>query len=618
VITEAHPTRIAHHQHRKGELRQEDATLEARENRVSWLRLSSFLCAAAALVGGATQGSPALWGLSVLLGLGFLAGVVLHARLAAARARVAARQRFHELELARLHGDLSLQPVPAARAMESHPYASDIDLTGPGSLLQHIDTTRTQEGEQALVDALSAPAQLSLIRARQGAVEALADSPNFREDLWAAAGALHPVVGAADKLTSAPFFALLERPSAFASRPWLRPAMLGLSSLTALALALAAFELLPWRALWIPVLVQGLLLFKLGAVVHPTLSLLTARLGFAEAYLQLFQLLEQHRFEALHLAQLRDGLRAHGALPSTWMMRLARYEGLAQLRTQGPLYIVLNALTLWDLYCLDRIDRFIAEVGPHCHAWFEALGELEVCAAFAALRYADGESTQPEVVDGDAGLLAEGLLHPLLPANARVPNDLSLPGPGSAIVITGSNMAGKSTLLRALGLNVALALAGGPVSARRFRISRVRLRASMRIDDSLQRGASYFHAELSRLRTVVGELANGPPVLFLLDELLRGTNAHARHKGARAVVLHLLAHRAMGLVATHDIALSELETELPGRVQNVHFTDVFEDGEMRFDYRLRAGVVKTSNALRLLALAGVDVEVDDSLGNVGE
>jgi DNA mismatch repair ATPase MutS len=174
-------------------------------------------------------------------------------------------------------------------------------------------------------------------------------------------------------------------------------------------------------------------------------------------------------------------------------------------------------------------------------------------------------------------------------------------------------MAGKSTLLRALGLNVALALAGGPVCAGRMSLPLVRLRASMRIDDSLQRGASYFHAELSRLRMVVAELANEPPVLFLLDELLRGTNARARHQGARAVLLHLLRHGASGVVATHDIALSDLSQELSGRAHNVHFTDVFENGEMRFDYKLHEGVVKTSNALRLLSMAGIEVAVDDAL-----
>jgi DNA mismatch repair ATPase MutS len=195
----------------------------------------------------------------------------------------------------------------------------------------------------------------------------------------------------------------------------------------------------------------------------------------------------------------------------------------------------------------------------------------------------------------------------------RIDNDVQLPGPGSALIVTGSNMAGKSTLLRALGLNTALALAGGPVCAAGFKLPVVRLRASMRIDDSLQRGASYFHAELQKLRSVVDDAASEPPVLFLLDELLRGTNARARHLGARSVLVHLLERRAFGLVATHDVALSELEREYPERVRNAHFTDVVVDGEMRFDYLLRTGVVRTSNALRLLALAGIDVPADDGV-----
>ena len=217
----------------------------------------------------------------------------------------------------------------------------------------------------------------------------------------------------------------------------------------------------------------------------------------------------------------------------------------------------------------------------------------------------------PQIAAPGQPLSAQGLGHPLIAPEARVSNDLGLPGPGSALIVTGSNMAGKSTLLRAVGINTALALAGGPVCATAMSLPPLRLRASMRTDDSLQQGASYFHAELQKLRGVVAELTAEPNVLFLLDELLRGTNARARHVGARAVLMHLLQRGALGLVATHDVALSALEQEQPGRIENVHFTDVVVDGEMRFDYRLRQGVVKTSNALRLLALAGIDVPRDD-------
>jgi len=186
-----------------------------------------------------------------------------------------------------------------------------------------------------------------------------------------------------------------------------------------------------------------------------------------------------------------------------------------------------------------------------------------------------------------------------------------LRGPGTALVVTGSNMAGKSTLLRAVGVNVALALAGGPVCARSFVVPPVRLRASMRAMDDLGEGASYFLAELRKLERVVAGAADAPPVFFLLDELLRGTNAHARHVGARAVLLHLLERHGTGLVATHDVALAKVADDRPDAVDNAHFTDVVIDGVMQFDYRLSPGVVRTSNALRLLRAAGIDVPDDD-------
>ena len=288
------------------------------------------------------------------------------------------------------------------------------------------------------------------------------------------------------------------------------------------------------------------------------------------------------------------------------------------MRTQGLVYVLLSAVLLWDVHCLARVERWISRSGKHVGEWTRVLGEIEALASLATLLSQDSGAILPEIREEDTdadepAILAEGLAHPLIAADARVANDVALQGRGYALVVTGSNMAGKSTLLRALGSAVALALAGGPVIATRMRLMPVRMRASMRIADSLQAGSSYFHAELERLRIVIAEAEEEPPILFLLDELLRGTNARARHRGARAVVLHLLARGALGIVATHDVALSELEQELDGKVRNTHFTDVIEDGEMIFDYRLRPGVVRTSNALRLLSMAGVEVEVDDAV-----
>jgi DNA mismatch repair ATPase MutS len=300
------------------------------------------------------------------------------------------------------------------------------------------------------------------------------------------------------------------------------------------------------------------------------------------------------------------------------MRRLDRWVGWFELRETGIVWVVVNPLLLWDLNCLIGIERWIRHVGRKCGTWFAHVGELEALASLSVLLHQDLFARLPEIVDEDVPFEAEGIAHPLLPPDTRVENDVSLRGPGSCLIVTGSNMAGKSTLLRAVGVNIALALAGGPVIARSMRVPRVRLRASMRIADSLQSGASYFQAELARLRLVVSHAERRPPIFFLLDELLRGTNAKARHMGARAVVKHLLDRDAMGMVATHDVALSELEDEQPDRVANVHFTDVILDGVMTFDYRLRPGVVKTSNALRLLSQVGIEVEEDSAALTLAE
>jgi MutS domain V len=603
--------RVAGHEARVRELAGARDALEARANRISLFRLISFFAAGAAAVSGFRQGSSLALALGGLLGLVFFAAVVWHARVIERKHTVEVRIAIHQRHLKRIAGNWQdLPSTGAGTVAPTHPYASDIDLTGPGSLFQRIDVSQTREGERALARALCESVPWELAKARQPAVLELSEKETLREELETLGSVRQQ---REQKLDHAPFLALLKLPPVFAPRPWLRPLMIGMVSVTLSLLVASQLDLLPGQLVWLMCFAQGALLWSLREPVHGSLNVLTARLGFAQSYQAMLRTIEREQFRAAHLASLQERLRVQDRKASQLMERLARYEGFAQLRTQGPLYIVLNVLTLWDLFCLERIEQFLREVGPHCEDWFRVVGELELLCSLATLQHIDVAARLPELRDTDVALHAGGMVHPLLSSSSRVANDLTLDGPGSALIVTGSNMAGKSTLLRAVGLNVALALAGGPVCARAFSVSRFRLRASMRIDDSLQRGASYFHAELTRLRMVVGTLDEGPPVLFLLDELLRGTNAHARHQGARAVLLHLLERGALGLVATHDVALSELEQELPGKVHNVHFTDVFEGGEMRFDYTLRQGVVKTSNALRLLKLAGIEVPDSDAL-----
>ena len=557
-----------------------------------------------AFSGGGELGAP----LAIAGGFCFVALGVAMTRIRRRRARAQARSAVHGDRILRMSGRAGdLPPSGSEHVPALHPYAGDLDLAGPASLLQRIDTTKTVAGERTLTRWLLRSAAPEVIEARQAAIQELIRRDELRVSLEAEAR----MASGEGKLDAAPFLEFTRRENQVAGSPL---AILSASlPIVLLALFVAqSLGMLPSSVVYAGAAVVALVALAYGSRAAEAFELIAARRGYLEAYANTLRVTEAADFEDPLLRGLRESVYLDGRAPSEYLGSLDRWAGLAEFRHQGPVHFFVNLVTLWDLNVLAGLERWNLRVGAKLEGAFDALGELEALAALATYAESDPGLTFPSI-EGEGGAVhAEGLAHPLLLPDVRVANDVSLGGPGHALIITGSNMAGKSTLLRSLGLNTALALAGGPVVASRFSLPRVRLRASMRVDDSLQRGASYFHAELQRLETVVSDAEAAPPILFLLDELLRGTNARARHLGARAVLAHLLDRGGMGLAATHDIALSELEEEREG-VGNAHFTDVIEAGEMIFDYRLRPGVVKTSNALRLLGMAGIDVPDDDGV-----
>jgi DNA mismatch repair ATPase MutS len=260
---------------------------------------------------------------------------------------------------------------------------------------------------------------------------------------------------------------------------------------------------------------------------------------------------------------------------------------------------------MWDVHCALAIDRWRATHGHAVAAWLAAVAQLEALSSLAGFAWEHPDDVYPEIVESEVRFEAEGLGHPLMPEARCVRNDVTLGGPTRVLIVSGSNMSGKSTLLRAAGLNAVLALAGAPVRASRLRLSHLSVGATLRIRDSVQEGTSRFYAELVRLRDLV-RIADGPvPLLFLLDEILHGTNSHDRRRGAAAVVSGLVERGAIGLVTTHDLALSEVADDPAVRAANVHFEDRLENGQMHFDYRMRPGVVRTSNALELMRTLGL-------------
>ncbi len=599
---------LAEHRARAAARRDAAARLESLANRISLGRLVTAVAALVLGIAGIHAGSvPMLAGGGACLAA-FAVLVVLHVRVLSRGELQHLRQAVHERHILRLSGRAAELPYNGAALLPSdHPYAHDIDLVGPGSLFQRIDVTHTIHGARTLAAWLGASAAAEAVAERQQAVRELAPDLDFREEIEAAAGEDQGAV----KMDPTPFLDFLGGDGLFDGKPWLVVLIHVLPVATVGLWAGWQWGPLPLWSWLVPLALSVLLVLQTGGTAHDAFDRVGARRGHVEAFQRMLVLVERTRFEAALLRRIGDRVTSGGRPPSSYLARLDRWANMAELRTQGLVHFFVNFFVLWDLHVLLHLERFKADVSADLAQVFEALGELEALCSLAALAHGDPSTTFPEIAEPGTPFEAEAVAHPLLMPAIRVANDLALGGPGTALIVTGSNMAGKSTLLRAVGLDVALALAGGPVCATRMRLSPVRLRASMRAEDSLAHGASYFHAELTKLRTVIIDADGEPPVFFLLDELLRGTNARARHLGARAVVLHLLARHATGLVATHDVALASLEQEMGDRVDNAHFTDVIVDGEMTFDYQLRPGVVRTSNALHLLRLAGVDVPDQD-------
>ncbi len=596
-----------HYARGRGTRTAEVAALDARSRALGWARLG-LVVLALLLLGevvwgplGATGG----WALGAVAA-SFFALVVVHGRVIAARDRAAAALRFHERGLARLARDWKSLPDKSARYLSAdHPFAADLDIFGQGSLMQLVDATETGPGEDHLARLLSMPdagAWPQEASERQLAVRDLAARAPFREAI-AVAGA----VLAEDKPDPAALVSWAEATDIIP--PWLAVAAWIAPVTFAAVVVGGATGFVPGR-------VEGLTVFALvafglvaGGRLAPLLSMASTREQSVSRWRGMIEAIEQEPFEAPRLAKLRGRLSAPGGRSaSAEIAALERVVGFTDALRNEVFRFLIAPLLMWDVHCASALLRWRTRAGPSVRGWLEALGEVEALASLGGFAFEHPAYVWPELVP-EPGLVARGLAHPLLPDDRSVGNDVTLQAAGRALVVTGSNMSGKSTLLRAIGLGAVLAHAGAPVSARSARLGPSRVATSMRIEDSLEDGVSHFYAELRRLKSVL-DRARDPhpaPVLFLLDEILHGTNSRERIVGACAVVRTLVARGALGAVSTHDLGITALETELAGSVENVHFEEQVRGDQMTFDYVLRPGVVQSSNALRLMRAVGIDV-----------
>lgn len=585
----------AEYHRRLARYREQGAAARQRSETISRARLGVALVAAG--LGWMTLGAGWLspWWL-VVPALTFAVLMGLHSRVWRKRDRADRGAALYERALARLDGRWAGTGQTGLRFFDPHhPYADDLDVFGPGSLYELLCGARTTMGEETLARWLLAPSDPSTIRARQAAVRALASRLDLREDLALLGDEVASVVRR-DALASLAV-----------SSPPVPAARIALAAITATVILTAFGWLVGWLPLLVPVaalVVQAVAgLWFRGRVRDadravaghgPDLELLVAVLDRFER-----EPLGELEFPHLQAAMTTDGVR-----PSRAVRRLRLWVDLFDSR-RNQFFTLIALLTMWDVHCALGIEAWRARHGHAVNEWLTAVGEIEALCSLAGYAWEHPGDVYPELAEGAPCFEAEGLAHPLIHEARAVPNDVTLGGAIRVLIVSGSNMSGKSTLLRAIGVNVILALAGAPVRATRLRLTPLAVGATLRVRDSLQEGTSSFYAELVRLRDLV-RIADGPvPLLFLLDEILHGTNSHDRRLGATAVVRGLVDRGAIGLVTTHDLALSAVVDDPGMRAENVHFEDQLVDGKMLFDYRLRPGVVRTSNALALMRTLGL-------------
>ena len=537
------------------------------------------------------------WWWLVVPSAAFLALRAVHARIRRRRRRAEHGRAFYERGLARLDGQWAGAGQRGTRFLDPHhPYADDLDVFGEGSLYELLCGARTTSGEETLAAWLRAPADPATVRERQAAVRELTPRLDLREDL-----------------------ALLGEEVATSVRPDALSALatsrqrpgtglrLGTMAVTAAALLAMAAWAVGWAPLGVAVVVlaiQGGVRRWLRERVLETDRIVAGHGPDLEVLAAVLERFEREPLASPLLARLSAEMTTAGLRPSRAVSSLRRRVDLLDSR-RNQLFAGIAALTMWDVHCALAIETWRATHGHAVAAWLAAVAELEALSSLAGFAWEHPDDVYPEIVEGEVRFEAEGLGHPLMPEARCVRNDVTLGGATRMLIVSGSNMSGKSTLLRAAGLNAVLALAGAPVRAWRLRLSHLSVGATLRIRDSVQEGTSRFYAELVRLRDLV-RIADGPvPLLFLLDEILHGTNSHDRRRGAAAVVSGLVERGAIGLVTTHDLALSEVADDPGVRAANVHFEDRLENGRMHFDYRMRPGVVRTSNALELMRTLGL-------------
>ncbi|MEO8853072.1 MAG: hypothetical protein ABI359_04790, partial [Ginsengibacter sp.] len=507
-----------------------------------------------------------------------------------------------ENELKCLDGDYYGFETGAEHIPKEHPYSNDLDIFGRASIFQYINRTTSEPGSRRLADYLKSPASKEDILKRQIATKELSTKVEWMQDLQAE--------GKKNKITFSTNKRLedwMKEPPVLSNfKPWKWLRYL-LPAIILIIVALYIFDEVGNSIFYITLLIFAVIAYQLNKViapVHETLSKVADELNTLSASISL---IENESFNSPLLKDLKAVFLENNKRASADILRIKKILDKLDLRYNLILSLPLNLLLLWNLQQVLDLEKWKAGQQNNLNSWFDTLADFEALNSFGILYFNHPEWIFSTILPEYFSIAGKEIGHPLIPVEKRVDNFIDIPNNTELMLVTGSNMAGKSTYLRSIGVNVVLAMAGSPVCARSFSVSHVQLISSMRITDNLEESTSTFYAELKKLKTIIEKVNAGERVFILLDEILRGTNSLDRHTGSKALIKQLIKKNAAAIIATHDLELANLKEEFSENILNYHFDVQVSNDELYFDYQLKPGVCNSLNASILMKKIGIEL-----------
>lgn len=573
-------------------------------NRLSNVRLVTFLagCGLAVFL-YMTQRSSLGLGMAVFTVLFFATLVLWHQNLRTRQNYIQVLYENYNQALKRLAGEWkSFSDMGEDFRDPAHPYSEDLDLFGSGSLFQWINTAKTFRGREKLKEGLTEPpVEIETIQKRQEAIQELARNFVWRQRFLAEAGMTKRPMNSPKTIiewakTYDPFYLRL--------RVVILARALPIITITFLLLYFVTARVSFWYPL-IGLVTQTILVF-VGKQRGKALNAVYSYKESIKIYDRMLQRFEKRTFQSDLLKSLKKGLYDRDGKAAFEQIR--KLSSLADLIANrgNAMFLVINILTLWDIQCMIALESWKEKSGRFLGRWVDTIAELEGLSSLAIIPMDHMAWGLPDIYGENSGIIAVNMGHPLV--RDAVCNDLSMEKRSGILLITGSNMSGKSTLLRTVGINLVLAYAGAPVCAQRFSCPMLQIHTCMRVSDNLGENISSFYAELLRIKKIVSASKKEKKMFFLLDEIFKGTNSQDRHAGAKVLIRQLSKAGAMGMVSTHDLELGDLERESDWKIRNYHFREYYKNDEIHFDFKLRPGISTTRNAMYLIKMAGIDVD----------